>query len=81
MKKKDEEEVNDPNTMSPSEATNHEAQDASTLPTAICLTASTREELFEQFEAMKKEHTSEVCIAGCVARKDDGDYIMRIDHI
>lgn len=73
-------EQQDPAPDSSSETTVSGAS-ASEYPMTVAISATTREDIHQQFTALVAEHDSHTLTAGAVARKVDGTYIQRIDII
>ena len=75
--------------MNPEDSTNPEPTNegivsdaaASEYPMTVNISATTREDLYQQFTALVAEHDGHTLTAGAVARKVDGTYIQRIDII
>lgn len=71
----------DPNNPEPTNEATVSGASASEYPMTVTISATTREDLYQQFTALVAEHDGHTLTAGAVARKVDGTYIQRIDII
>jgi len=61
------------------ETTQEEMQQPKT--TTQMLTANSREELAEAFEALKAQNPDKTLMAGAVGQKDDGTFEIQVDFV